>query len=251
MTTQRTATKIALGALLALGAAAPLHAQRSGNGYLFHEPEARLTIRGGYDRANAGSDVFAQSIDQLTISKSDFSGLTIGAEAGVPITSRLEISVDISYSHAGKGSEFRHFIDNNDQPIEQRTSFDRVPLTGNLRFYLTEPGRSIGKLAWIPAKIVPWIGVGGGMMYYRFLQQGDFVDFRTSNVFSSAFESSNWTGTAQGMGGADISLSPHVSLRADARYVWAKAGLSRSFSSDFDRIDLSGVQGTLGLTYRL
>ena len=249
MTRQRTTT-IALGALLALGTAAPLHAQRNGDGYLFHQPEGRLTIRGGYDHANAGSDVFAQSIDALTINKRDFSSLTLGAEAGFAISSRLELSVDVSYSHAGKGSEFRHFIDNNNKPIEQKTSFERVPLTANLRFYLTEPGRSIGTLAWIPNKVVPWIGAGGGMMYYRFLQQGDFVDFKTSNVFPSSFESSDWTGTFQGMGGADISLSPHVALRADARYVWATAQLSRAFSG-FDRIDLSGVQGTLGLTYRL
>lgn len=249
MTMHRTAT-IALGAMFALGTAAPLQAQRSGDGYLFHEPEARFTIRGGYDHANAKSDVFAQSIDQLTINRADFSGMTVGAEAAFTITSRLDLSADISYSHAGKGSEFRHFIDNNDLPIEQKTSFDRVPVTANLRFYLTEPGRSIGKLAWIPSKVVPWIGAGAGMMYYRFLQQGDFVDFKTTNVFSSSFESSNWTSVVQGMGGADISLSPHVALRADARYVWAKSDLSRSFAG-FDRIDLSGVQGTLGLTYRL
>ena len=249
MTMHRSAT-IAMGALLALGTAAPLQAQRSGDGYLFHEPEARLTIRGGYDHANAGSDVFAQSIDQLTINRSDFSGMTIGTEVAFALSSRFDLSGDIGYSHAGKRSEFRHFIDNNNLPIEQKTSFDRVPVTANLRFYLTEPGRSIGKLAWIPSKVVPWIGAGAGMMYYRFLQEGDFVDFQTSNVFSSRFESSNWTSTVQGMGGADISLTPHVALRADARYVWAKADLSRSFAG-FDRIDLSGVQGTLGLTYRL
>ena len=120
----------------------------------------------------------------------------------------------------------------------------------HLRFYLAQPGRSIGKLAWIPSKVVPWVGAGGGMMYYRFLQQGDFVDFKTTNVFPSSFESSDWTYTYQGMGGADISLSPHVALRADARYLWAKAQLSRSFTG-FDRIDLSGAQATLGLTYRL
>ena len=243
-------TTIALGALVALGLAAPLYAQRSGDGYLFHEPAGRLSIRAGYDRANAGSDVFAQSIDVLTITKRDFSGLTLGAEAGLSLTSRLDLSLDVSYSHAAKGSEFRKFIDNNNRPIEQRTSFDRVPLTANLRFYLTEPGRSIGKLAWIPNKIVPWLGAGGGMMYYRFVQQGDFVDFKTSNVFPSTFESSTWTGTVHGMGGADMSLSPRVALRADARYVWAKTELSRAFSG-FDRIDLSGVQATLGLTYRL
>ena len=161
-----------------------------------------------------------------------------------------EVSVDVSFSRVSKGSEFRKFIDNNDKPIEQTTRFQRVPVTANLRFYLTEPGRSIGKLAWIPNKVVPWVGAGGGMMWYRFRQQGDFVDFRTSNVFRSDFDSSNLTGTLQGMGGADISLSPRMALRADARYVYAKAQLSRAFSG-FDSIDLSGVQGTLGLTYRL
>ena len=73
---------------------------------------------------------------------------------------------------------------------------------------------------------------------------------KTTNVFPSSFESSDWTYTYQGMGGADISLSPHVALRADARYLWAKAQLSRSFTG-FDRIDLSGAQATLGLTYRI
>jgi len=250
MTTHRS-TIIALGALFALGLAAPLHAQRSGDGYLFHEPETRLSIRAGYDHANASSDVFTQSIDMLTINKRDFSGLTLGAEAGFAISSRLDLSIDVGFSHAGKGSEFRHLIDNNNLPIEQTTSFDRVPLTANLRFYLTEPGRSIGKLAWIPNKVVPWIGVGGGTMWYRFRQQGDFVDFNTNNVFPSDLNSSGWTGTVQGMGGADISLSPHVALRVDARYVYAKESLNQTFFSGFDRIDLSGVQGTLGLTYRL
>ncbi|MEP6999849.1 MAG: hypothetical protein ABI969_05190 [bacterium] len=249
MTMQRIAN-YTLGALFALGAAAPLHAQRSGDGYLFHAPEAQITIRGGYDRATAKSDVFEQSIDLLTINKSDFSGINVGAEIGIPLSSRLELSFYASYSHAGKRSDFRHFIDNNDKPIEQSTSFDRVPLTGNLRFYLVPPGRTVGKLAWIPAKVVPWIGGGAGMMYYRFLQQGDFVDFQTTNVFPSTFESSNWTYTMNGRGGTDFTLSPHLALRAEARYTWAQSDLSRSFGG-FKPIDLSGVQGTLGLTYRL
>ena len=91
------------------------------------------------------------------------------------------------------------------------------------------------------------------MMWYRFRQEGDFVDYQTNNVFTAtgdAFDANAWTGMYQAMGGADFSLSPHVALRLDSRYVWAKAPLSRGFSG-FDRIDLSGVQGTLGLTYRL
>ena len=243
---------VGLAAMLALGTSAPVIAQGSGDGYLFHAPGGTFTIRAGYDHANAGSDVFAQSVDLLTINKRDFSGLTLGADVALAVSQRFDISLDAGWSHAKKGSEFRKFVDNKDMPIEQNTSFDRVPLTANVRFYLTPPGRSIGSLAWIPSKVVPWVGAGGGVMYYRFRQDGDFVDFNTGNVFASTIESSNWTPTWQGMGGADFTLSPHVALRADARYVWAKSKLDRStFSKEFDRIDLSGVQGTLGLTYRL
>ena len=241
---------VGLAAMLALGSGTPATAQGSGDGYLFHAPEASFTIRAGYDHASAGSDVFAQSVDMLTINKRDFSGLTVGADVAFAVSRRFEISLDAGWSHAQKSSEFRKFIDNKDLPIQQKTVFDRVPLTANLRYFLASPGRSIGALAWIPSKVVPWVGAGGGVMYYSFRQQGDFVDFRTTNVFPSTFESSNWTPTWQGMGGADFTLTPRAVLRADARYVWAKSDLSRSFAG-FDRIDLSGVQGTLGLTYRL
>ena len=241
------------GALLALGAIAPLHAQSSGDGFLFHAPEGRLTLRAGYDHANANSDVFNQSVDLLTLKRGDFSGATLGGEAAFSLGSRFDISADLSYSHKSKGSEYRNLIDNNNMPIEQTTSFDRVPLSANARFYLVEPGRSIGKLAWIPSKVVPWVGGGAGFMWYRFHQTGDFVDYQNNNVFTATddeFNSDGWTSMYHAMAGADISLSPHVALRLDSRYVWAKAPLSRAFSG-FDKIDLSGVQGTLGLTYRL
>lgn len=240
-------------ALLALGAVAPLQGQSNGDGFMFHAPEGRLTLRAGYDHANAHSDIFDQSVDLLTLKRGDFSGITLGGEAAASIGSRFDISADISYSHKSKGSEYRYLIDNNKQPIEQNTSFDRVPLTVNARFYLIEPGRSIGKFAWIPSKVVPWIGGGAGYMWYRFHQTGDFVDYQTNFVFTATddeFDATAWTSMMHAMGGADISLSPHVALRLDSRYVWAKAPLSRAFSG-FDRIDLSGVQGTLGLTYRL
>ena len=247
-------TTFVAGALLLVGAMAPLHAQSSGDGYMFHAPQGRLTLRTGYDHANAGSDVFTQSTDLLTLKKADFSGITLGAEAALSLGSRFDVSADFAFTHKTKGSEYRNLIDNKNQPIEQSTTFDRVPLTVNARFYLTEPGRSIGKLAWIPNKVVPWVGAGAGMMWYRFRQQGDFVDYRNNNVFTAAadqFNSNDWTGMYQAMGGADFSLSPHLALRLDSRYVWANAKLNTAFSSDFRPIDLSGVQGTFGLTYRL
>ena len=243
------------GALLALGAVAPLRAQSSGDGFLFHAPEGRFTIRAGYDHANAHSDIFDQSVDLLTLKRGDFSGMTLGGEAGFSLGTRFDISADLSYSHKSAGSEYRALVDNNNQPIQQNTTFDRIPLTVNARFYLTEPGRSVGNFAWIPSKVVPWIGAGAGVMWYQFHQTGDFVDYQNNNVFNSAdandpYNAKASTGMVQAMAGADISLSPHVALRLDSRYVWAKASLPPQFTG-FNNIDLSGVQGTLGLTYRM
>jgi opacity protein-like surface antigen len=244
---------ILASALVTLGAVAPLRAQSGGDGFMFHAPQGRLTIRAGYDHANANSDIFNDAVNFFTLNRADFSGMTIGGEAAYSIGSRFDISADLSFSHKSKGSEYRALVDNNNQPIEQNTTFDRIPLTVNARFYLVEPGRSIGNFAWIPNKIVPWVGGGAGVMWYRFNQTGDFVDYQTNNVFTATdgeFSASESAATYHAMAGADFNLSPHVALRLDSRYVWANASLPYQFKG-YNNIDLSGVQGTLGLTYRL
>jgi hypothetical protein len=236
-------------AIVTFAAGTPARAQH-GDGFLFRRPEASLSMRLGYGYAMANSDLFDQVTEDLTLNKRDFSGLTAGAELAVPVTSRFEITVDGAYLRANKGSEFRHFIDNNDLPIEQTTTFERVPLSLNVRFYLTPPGRSVGKLAWIPSKVAPWVSAGAGTMWYRFRQQGDFVDFNTTNVYPSFYEGSGWAEMVQASGGVDVSLSSLVALRTSVQSIWAKGPLGRDFIG-FDKLDLSGVNATLGLSFRL
>lgn len=241
---------LGLALVLSLGVAADASAQRSGDGYMFHQPYGRITLRGGYALAAAGSDLFDDVTSQLTLNRRDFSSFTGGAELAVALGSRFDISIEASYARANRMSEFRDFVDNDDRPIEQTTTFERVPLMLNARMYLTSPGRSIGKLAWIPNSVAPWVGVGGGLMWYHFQQQGDFIDYKTLNVFSTNFESDKWAGAGQVMGGADFTITPQIAITVDSRYIWANGGLTRDFSG-FNKIDLSGISATVGLTFRL
>ena len=241
----------ALAAVATLALNAPtLQAQRGGPGYLFQRPDVQITLRGGYAAARAGSDLFDFATSELTLKRSDFSGITAGLELGIPLTSRLDIVLDAGWAHARKGSEFRHFVDNKDRPIEQTTTFDRVPLTVNLRYNLVPTGRTVGRLAWIPSTVVPWIGAGGGAMWYRFEQQGDFVDFKTNAVFPTTYASSNWAPAGQVMAGVDLSLSPSLGVSLGGRYLLARGSLQRDFSG-FDRIDLSGGSVTAGFLVRI
>ena len=252
MRTTPRAIAIALAAVFTAAGARGASAQHAGNGYLFHAPEARITLRGGYALASARSDIFDDAVTNLTLSRRDFSGLAAGVEVGVTMADRWDISVDASYSRASKGSEFRHFIDNNNLPIEQTTLFERVPIMASIRYYLTPPGRAIGRLAWIPAHAVPWVAAGAGTMFYKFEQKGDFVDFRTSNVFPSTFTSSEWTPALQGAGGFDVSFTPTLALTTEARYIWARGSVTQDFAgSGYNKVDLSGVQATVGLTIRM
>src|SRR5919112_1967955 len=54
-------------ATLLVGGATSSFAQSSGDGYLFHRPDVTLSVRGGYSRADARSDVFDEVTSNLTL----------------------------------------------------------------------------------------------------------------------------------------------------------------------------------------
>ncbi|HET8654482.1 MAG TPA: hypothetical protein VFL93_03025 [Longimicrobiaceae bacterium] len=237
------------GALLV--AAPPVHAQGSGDGFLFRTPAATLTVHAGFDHANAGGDVFSFVTDTLTLNRGDFSGFSGGADLSVRLTPRIDLLLGSAYSGRSAGSEYRNWTDNSDKPIQQTTQFQRVPLYAGVKAYLLPQGRSIGRFVWIPAQIAPYVGATGGAMWYRFKQSGDFIDFNTSNleVFPGDLQSSGWAPMGQVLAGADFTLTPRLALTGEARYSWASATPNDGFNG-FDSIDLSGPSASLGLTVR-
>lgn len=245
----RALTLLLLGA--ASGAIAPraMRAQGTGDGFLFQRPIGSIAVRGGYAHANASSDLFDFVTSTLTLGRSDFSSATGQVDLAFRIAPRVDIDLGAGIARSSSPSEYRKLIDQNDQPIQQTTSFQRVPLTADVRLYLTSPGRAIGHFAWVPARFTPYVGVGGGMVGYEFKQSGDFVDPSTNVVFNSSLSSSGWAPEAQGVVGADLSLTPRFALTGEAKYLWAKGSLNDSFST-FDRIDLSGFTATIGLKAR-
>ena len=239
-------------ALLAAGLsfAGPALAQDTGDGFLFRRPTGTLTIRGGYDRAGAGSDVFSFVTERLTLGRGDFSSLTLAADLSAQLSDRFDIVFGMTYSGTSARSEYRHWVDQDYLPIEQTTSFARMPFTVGLRAYLTGRGRSIGSLAWVPARYAPYVSAGAGAMWYKFRQDGDFVDFETLDVFADDFNSSGWTVTAFGSAGVEVALSPRLCLVGEGRYTWARANMRESFVG-FERIDLSGLSATAGIAFRM
>lgn len=248
----RPATLAALVAAAATILPGAARAQGAGRGFLFHEPAGSITFRGGFARASARSDVFSFATEQLTLGRSDFDGPTFGADFAFRVAPRADLTFGAAYTGASAASEFRDWVeatDDGDKPIEQTTSFRRIPLSAGLKLYVTPRGRSIGRFAWVPARTAWYVGAGGGVTWYRFSQDGDFVDARTQDIFSTTMLSSGWTPSAHGMAGVDLSLGSYFALTTEARYSWARARMDDQFE-DFKPIDLSGTTATVGLTIR-
>jgi len=236
-------------AATAIAVTRPSRAQTAGDGFLFHTPRFAWGVHGGFDRATASSDVFGFVTKQLTLNRGDFSSATFGSNLAFPVSRSNDIVFDISYASVARRSEFRDWVDQNNLPIEQTTSLRRIPITLGFRHYLTARGRSIGRFAWIPAARATYVGLGAGMMQYRFRQIGDFVDFQTLNVFPDEFVSKAWTPVLHAQAGIELSLGRVVMLTGEARYTWAKGPMSRDYVG-FNRIDLSGISVTTGFAIR-
>lgn len=241
---------LAFGAALLAGVVLAEGATAQGTDFLFKRPTVTVGVRLGYAFPRAGSEVFDFTREQLTVDKRDFNGLSAAGEVTVRATDRLDAALNLGVEWSNTRSEFRDWVDDNDLPIEQDTRFTRVPVTLGVKVYLLERGRRISQLAWVPKKWAPYLGAGAGIVWYRFEQIGDFVDFDTLEIFFDDFESRGSSPVAYLAGGLDFSLGPRWLVNGEARYSWASAEMGRDFVG-FDKIDLTGFKAMLGFSVRL
>src|SRR5512140_209877 len=79
--------------------------------FLFEQPRASIDLRVGMTFPRAGGDFFASNFQQLTLSRRSFDGLTGAIDLGFRIAPQLDALLGAGYSHAGKTSEDRNFLD--------------------------------------------------------------------------------------------------------------------------------------------
>ena len=227
--------------------ATPAAAQPSPD-FLFGKPAGTIGVRGGWVFARANSDLFTFVQDRLTVDRKDFNAPAIGLEVDLAVTPRASAVVGFDFSKASKPSEYRHFVDNRRLPIAQTTSLREMNISGGLKIALTPRGREISSRAWVPSAVTPYVGGGGGVLLYQFLQYGDFIDVADLSVFPDTFRSEGWAPSAHVFGGVDVKLWKRLYARGEGRYLWSKATLDRDFSG-FDPIDLAGFNVSGGVYY--
>lgn len=237
-------------AILAVAATpTAVRAQDSGDGFLFRTPRVTLGVRAGYAGAAAQSQIFDDALDFFTVNRGDFGGALFGAEAAFRVNERVDVALTFTSSSSSTVSEYRDWVGDDDLPIRQETTFTRRPFTATLKYFLVDRGRSVSRFAWIPRRFAPYLGGGGGVMRYEFAQEGEFVDYQDLAIFEDRFSSEGTAWTTHLLGGVQMSLSPRIVLDLGGRYEWASHEMGIDWL-DYDPIDLSGFQVSVGLAVR-
>lgn len=241
--------RILASVVMAAVVCAPLAAQ-SAPDYAFSMPSGWLTLRGGAQAPTGRSDLFTFTRDLLTLAPRDFAGLGWGAEVGGNFNDHFAWEVSLDFASRAARSEYRAWQESNGAPIRQENTFRRIPITAGLRWNVLPTGERIGRFAWLPRRVVPFVVAGGGATYYRFRQQGDFVDFANGNsIFTDLLESDGWAPTAMAGVGVDVAVSPWLAWTTAFRGTYARARLTRDFRG-FAPLDVGGASLTTGLQVR-
>ena len=229
-------------------APAPPAVQRPAPDFRFGAPNGSVGIRGSWIFARAGSDIFDFVRERLTVDEGAFDAPAIGTDVAFAINPRLDAVFGFDFSQASVASEYRNFVDNNRQPIEQTTRLREMNLGGTLRVVLTPRGIGVSRLAWIPNRVTPYVGAGGGFLWYEFTQRGDFIDeaVPARPVFADVLTSKGWTPSAHALGGVDLRIHRRTYVSLEGRYLWADAALQPRFEA-FDPIDLAGLRLSAGV----
>src|SRR6185503_9791313 len=104
--------------------------------FLFRRPLVSLTVRGGYSVPRAGSDLFDFTRRQLTIEKGDFASPAFQFDLAFRASENWDVAASVGMSESKTDSEFRDWVGSDDLPIQQTTTFGRVPVTLSVKRYL-------------------------------------------------------------------------------------------------------------------
>lgn len=225
----------ALG-VLAFGLLAAAPAVASANGL-------DLRIGGFFPRAD--SNLFRDDFELYNVDKSSFYGVTGGIEYNVRLARNVELGVSLDGYSRTTSTSYRDYVRSGGDEIRQQLRLSIVPVGFTLRVVPT--GRH--------ARVAPYVGVGADLLFWRYEEFGDFVDFYDPDypIYSDEFVSEGVVPGVHVTGGLRVPLNEDVSVVAEGRYQWGKDdNMGGDFfrAADKNQLDLSGASATIGIHIR-
>ena len=182
------------------------------------------------------------------LNKKDWRGVFGGAEFSFTPSDHVEIGVHLDGYGRQVDTNYRDYVRPSGREIQQGLKLTLVPLGATLRFLPADRY----------ATVSPYVGIGPDLVFYKYEEFGDFIDFQSPgpglDIVPDHFRSDGARPGFHVTGGLRFRVGHDFGILGEGRYQWVKATLGDDFRAqpgqDALRLDMSGWSAVVGLSIR-
>jgi len=195
-------------------------------------------LRLGLFEPDGNSQYWDEKFRDFTGSPSSFEDLVFGVDYMWRTSRKSGFLFGTSFYNGRTTQSYHDWVDEFGNNISHTTDLDLVDITAA---FVLRLGRG---------RVVPYLGVGGGFVYWKLMERGSFIDFGLSElpIIDAQFRADGWTYEGFGLLGLDMALGHRWSFFVEGRKRWSDDDLGDDFSG-FGTIDLSGTEVTAGFSW--
>ena len=218
------------------------------------EPDFDFSFHIGYFEPDGDSELWKANERAFTQDTSDYGSVVFGGAFASHLSRHWDFQVTGEYYDTWDfESAYQDFSFTNGDEIEHDTRFIEAPLDFSMK--LLPFGRADfrgSKRIKVLRPIIPYLGGGGGAVYWDYREQGDFVD--ASNpldpvLFHGDFHGRGVAWSWHALAGIEVQFNQPFAMFFEGRYRWASDSLGSDFPG-FDDFDLSGGSIRMGFSFR-
>ena len=198
-----------------------------------------LNLKVGIFQPFLKSDLWDINRENLAFSSSDMLNTSIAAEFEYNFKQMFSLSFEAAYYRKDHYSMYKDWTWEDGSPIFQNLALWMTSFELGFKIY---PLGSRGPFS-------PFVGVGGGVYYWRYEQWGDFINFQDLTISEGYAETTTFSAGFNANAGMKFNFSPHFGFLMQAKYQYVRGQLS-SFFEGFELLDLSGMTYQFGLTFQ-
>lgn len=198
-----------------------------------------ITIRVGQYSPYGESDLWVENTETFNVLVDDFDFIFGGAEFTVELNEFVDLAFGVDVYSRRVNTHYREFVRDDGTEIRQEMRLSVVPLTSGLRFL------PLGKFRVVS----PYITGGFGLYPYVYIEDGEFIDFATFDIYGARFRDSGvgWGGYAGA--GVEVTVQRGFLVFGEYRRHWVYTQHGGDFW-DFGDFDLDARQIAFGFTFR-
>lgn len=201
-----------------------------------------FTILGGYVLPRGHSDVYQQNERETTFRVSDLNNFGGTVRYDKFLGNFVNISGGVSFYDDTTTVSDVDFVHTDGFPVLRDIRLEIVPLEASI--HLLPAGRNV--------PVIPYVGGGFGLYYWRYEEVGDFINNRNGanpTIITGRAFSDGWDPGFHIEGGVHIPVGRSLAVVGEAKYWQAHGNLDPiGFDPSFEPLDLSGTQYSGGVS---